>query len=301
MTDYRRPSRIVLQEPDFPYLLGEENSDATSYISVRNADVFAEDGTLFYLVGAELATYSEATGSSHVIEVMHPDATDDEGSRCRVGHFKFDSMQMKNMYGSTVIFTAWMTQAKFYPDNYTDDNYQPFNPFQGFVKPENEDETDEYPYHPPVVSFGSLPLKVEVSVRFNEKDVLKHLREVMERHAADKAARKAKAEAAAREAEQKRIRDNELRAAWLASDEGKEHAIIMKFIQHMKHAGSNLTELTDEQETLIISAAEAYFEALSKKDRAVIKKELKRRNWPVPKARVGQLLFLNVVTEKLSA
>lgn len=185
MTETNRPSQIVLENPQFPYLVQQKADEPTSYIFIQRPVHDMEDENdervLFYVAGGSITHLSTSADArmTHMVDLRHSFATDISGDSCYVSRFGLSGLQVTAMYKDTMVFTGWLTYAGFYPEGYADDRWDNFNPFDG-AKP---DDGENYPYSPPGVCLGALPLPVEVFIRYNQTNVNKTLKKTMNYHA----------------------------------------------------------------------------------------------------------------------
>ena len=214
---------------DFPYMLGD-GEKVTSYLTIsRPRDGFYLDGVekdLFYLAGAELDIRENPAHTR--VTLHHSWARDDEGSRAYEAIFEIPDLKLYSGDGNQVSFIGWLTKMNFYPTGVKNDEGEDVNPFIGATENlEDPYENTGFPYVPPEVSFApalTLPLRVEVTLRYNRDNVKTTFQELKTAATNRQQAFRAEREAyqQKRKAEQaERIR---VRKAW-----GKFEAFINEF------------------------------------------------------------------------
>lgn len=215
-----------MADVQFPILVNErESKNPTSYMVIRRVDDFmVDDSTLFYLVEGALRK-AENYRSPSVISVASKNGRDDEGDRAYIAQFDISNLTFESAWEGAIVFTGWMTTAKFYLDDES-----PID------RRRSDDEDAVYRYTPPARDFTNLklPLHVEITLYYEQKKVTKRLDEAMIRHAE---AREERAAKRAAEAEERRIRREkaaEEEAAWLLTEEGKDYAAEAAFNKEVK-------------------------------------------------------------------
>ena len=215
-----------MTDVQFPVLVNErESKNPTSYMVIRTVnDFMVDDRTLFYLVEGSLRK-AENYHAPSVIRVASKTGRDDEGDRAYIAHFDISSLTFESAWEGAIVFTGWMTEAKFYLED---------------ESPVNHNRSDEddvvYRYTPPAKNLDNLklPLHVEISLYYEQKKVTKRLDEAMVRHAE---AREERAAKRAAEAEERRIRREkaaEEEAAWLLTEEGQDFQAESDFNKEVK-------------------------------------------------------------------
>lgn len=215
-----------MADVQFPILVNErESKNPTSYMVIRRVDDFmVDDSNLFYLVEGALRK-AENYRSPSVISVASKNGRDDEGDRAYIAQFDISNLTFESAWEGAIVFTGWMTTAKFYLDDES-----PID------RRRSDDEDAVYRYTPPARDFTNLklPLHVEITLYYEQKKVTKRLDEAMIRHAE---AREERAAKRAAEAEERRIRREkaaEEEAAWLLTEEGKDYAAEAAFNKEVK-------------------------------------------------------------------
>lgn len=215
-----------MADVQFPILVNErESKNLTSYMVIRTVDDFmVDDSTLFYLVEGALRK-AENYRSPSVISVASKTGRDDEGDRAYIAQFDISNLTFESAWEGAIVFTGWMTTAKFYLDGES--------PIDRRC---SDDEDVIYRYTPPARDFANLklPLHVEITLYYEQKKVTKRLDEAMIRHAE---AREERAAKRAAEAEERRIRREkaaEEEAEWLLTEEGQDYAAEAAFNKEVK-------------------------------------------------------------------
>jgi hypothetical protein len=288
MRDEDYPNNIIVEKPVFPYLIQEENSTPTAYVTIslpdRNFDV--EERTLFYVAGASILKQDRGSGGTdYHVRVDHSFARDFEYDGSTIADFELSNMELVSAWDNTLNYVGWLTTVRFYPENHEYSNDILSNPFENAVD-KGYEGNNEYPYQPPQVSFDkilTLPIQVQVSLSYNRHDVTEKLAEAIEQH---QVAAVKRAEEKAALIEKKRI-DREKRRAeeeeWLKTDEGKEYAAERKFFNLLKVAAQRGDAPNEKIYDSIELAAHEDFKTFSEEEISFLKLAKVNRNWTISK------------------
>lgn len=278
--DIERPSHIVLDEPEFPYLIDQEGVSGHSYAVIKHAEQYQEDRELFLLVSPEISFDPSGRGSVPVSEVVvhHTFARDFDYSSSSVARFEIGSLQMSSAFAGVINYTGWLTSVRFYPAGHDTENYEHFNPFVGAFD-EGSEGNAKYPYLPPLVNmtFGegkTLPLPVEITLYYDVENaktsVINEVRGIFTRRA-ETAERQEQKRAEEEKRAEKGRRDYE---EWTNTDEGKVHLADVDFVQNLKklvREREEEVEASGEDKkidpSVIIDDAQAYVNSLTDENR----------------------------------
>ena len=303
-------SHIDLDSPVFPYFIGQEDTNPTSFITISIADPFgAEDlglgsSELFYIAGAGITTLDGRirTSPEHRVQLRHTFATDEEADRASIAIFTLKSLQLGASYGNSVSYTGWLTEAQFYPAGQLDSEGELLDPFIGAVEEKVADDEDAdgyensgYPYSPPKVTFGKVlkfPLEVSVNLYHNQQDVPTMLVESAARYAQARVDAQAKKEAEAKAAKEKKEQRAAEHAAWLLTEEGQQEALDLKLIGHIRTITKD-AEPSEDELTAAETTAEEVFQGLTELEVTWHKQLKAERSWSVGKTQLARIRFLS--------
>lgn len=306
-----RPASIKLPAdgPKFPFLVTDESVQSSSYITIGLADRFPEEPEmtngetqLFFIAGGEI-TKRDRGGSApeYVVEQRHSFARDDENDRSYVSNFHLKSLQLVSAYGRTMVYSAWLTKAQFYPEGFQMAPYDEFNPFKGAVKMNDENDhyaNSGYPYTPPQVRFENLtfPIEVEVTLHYNLTDADAKLTEHVAACHAARVVREQEAAKRAAEVERKRAARLEARKAYLLTDEGKAETAETELLKTVRAIpeGDSWTK-----RSLAVIRGEAA-EAVAKLSDGVVaelKSERAWETWGINLSNTGRVAYKNAFVE----
>lgn len=114
---------------------------------------FAEDGHSFHMHKRTIATLEGATlrysNEREVcdLKVYHPTETDCDGDTCSIAVYDFYNLKLQSMVWGSLYFTGLLTAIRHH----------------GNTEPVVTDR-DGYPYLPPVVKTGVLPLPIKLQL-----------------------------------------------------------------------------------------------------------------------------------------
>jgi hypothetical protein len=301
-------SHIDLDSPVFPYFIGQEDTNPTSFITISIADPYgAEDlglgsSELFYIAGAGITTLDGRirTSPEHRVQLRHTFATDDDADRAYVALFTLKGLQLGASYGNSVSYTGWLTEAQFYPAGQLDSEGELLDPFIGIVEEKVADEdangyeNSGYPYTPPKVTFGKtlkFPLEVSVSLYHNQQDVPAKLVESAARYAQARVDAQKKKEAEAKAAQEKKAKRAAEHAAYLLTEEGQQDELDLKLIARIRTVTKD-AEPSEEELVAAEATAVEFFQGLTELEVTWHKQLKAARSWRVGKTQLARLRFL---------
>lgn len=285
-----RPERIQVDNPDFPYVVQQDDVKSHVFATISLAErIYGEkDGTLFVIVDPRMGSSDTASGPEMQFAVRHSFAGDDENDSCYVADFKIANLSMTHAYGQMIQYTGWLTEARFYPDGYTDEDFDTFNPFVG-LKQDSGEELSGFPYLPPHVQFGKsvrLPVQVKIELYYGvesgTKDAKKYAKSIRNFNAEVDA----KKEAERIKQEEEKAERARKHAEWLKTPEGLADAEYEKLIKFARSvAGPRNQEASEELLLEMKSGAASYVEGLSTEETELLSKALNEgfylpRNYP---------------------
>jgi hypothetical protein len=301
-------SPIDLDSPVFPYFIGQEDTNPTSFITISIADPYGAsdygllNSELFYIAGAGITTLDGRirTSPEHRVQLRHTFATDEEADRASIALFTIKGLQLGASYGNSVSYTGWLTEAQFYPAGQLDSEGELLDPFIGAVEEKVADEDSDgyensgYPYQPPKVTFGKVlkfPLEVSVSLYHNQQDVPNTLVESAARYAQARVDAQAKKEAEAKAAQEKKEKRAAEHAAYLLTEEGQQEELDLKLIGRIRTITKD-AEPSEEELTAAEATAVDFFQGLTELEVTWHKQLKAERSWHVGKTQLARLRFL---------
>lgn len=274
----------LVEDPLFPYVISDSSvENPSSLLEVELADDFmVPEPTLFYILDGELNTRSDANriGQETILSIRHQFACDVEGDNAYVANFTLKSFQFVDASGNRLLFTAWLTEAKFYPD----ENSNPLLDEYDFM-----DEDITFPYLPKPVTFGkklTLPVQVKITLHMSVNNLKENLASRMVYHAEKRAAHEARIAAE----KERRLQQRKEREEWLTTPEGLVEVAETKFITHMKKSADLSAELlksaggniSDFDIVPIELVARDYIDGLTVEDVARLKTVQEYWTWKFP-------------------
>lgn len=268
----------------FPILVNERaEKNPSSYITIRSMDDFSAERTLFYLVGGAIQKADNPRSTSH-IKVRSTSGRDVEDDGAYIAYMSLQSLNFENAWDGSIIFTGWLTEAKFYIEGES-----PLDPDY-----KNDEDGKVYRFTPPTRKFDNLqlPMYVEIVLNYGVKKLTKRLDEAMVRH---NEARIEREEKQAAEAEARRIRREKAaadEAKWLLTEEGKDYAAESGFNREVKKFYS--TDFTaDDAESEVTTQLVHYLNNVDEVTQERILRSLNSRSYRYPKPRI-EIIVTNI-------